>query len=219
MDLINESKRALIILAGGLGSRLGSKKALQTIAGRPMIEHIVQRVSNVAQELLVVIGRDESRSEYLTVMPDSVKVINDELGGKSPLLGIVTGLKATDARFAAILSCDIPFVNGRVIEFLFELASNVDAAVPRWRSGHLEPLQAVYRRAVALREAEDTLIRGQLSPTEFIRRLPQVVYVPIEGEIETIDPDLRTFFNVNTTDDLTVAGKMLMGRTSRPEPG
>ncbi|WP_455283609.1 molybdenum cofactor guanylyltransferase, partial [[Eubacterium] cellulosolvens] len=61
------SSRAAIILVGGRSSRFGSNKALETLAGKPLIRHIVERLSDVSNEVFVVIGRDEPRAKYHAV--------------------------------------------------------------------------------------------------------------------------------------------------------
>jgi molybdopterin-guanine dinucleotide biosynthesis protein A len=201
---------AVILLAGGLGSRLGSSKALQPVAGKPLIKHIIQRVSGLSDEFFVVIARNASRSEYSAILPDFIRVISDEPKGKSPLVGIVTGLRAAKSQYAIVLSCDIPFVNRRVIQLLLDRASGAEAAIPRSREGHLEPLQAVYLSDPMLQEAERALAKGHLSPIDAINNLARVVYISIEDEIERIDPGLRTFFNVNTKQDVATAEMMFM---------
>ena len=203
---------AVIVLAGGLGSRLGSNKPLQRIAGKPLINHVIQRVSGFSDEFVVVIARNASRSEYLKALPDFTRVINDEPEAKSPLVGIVTALRATKSQYAVILTCDIPFVNRRVIQLLLERVSDADAVIPRWKAGHLEPLQAVYRREPTLREAEEVLAMGHSSPIDVINKLARVVYVSVEDEIRVLDPELRTFFNVNTRHDVERAEMILSER-------
>jgi molybdopterin-guanine dinucleotide biosynthesis protein A len=204
--------RAVILLAGGLASRLGSDKALQPIAGKPLIRHIIDRISGLSDEFLVVVARNAPTSEYSEALPDFARVIGDELEGKSPLIGIVTGLRAIKSRYAIVLSCDIPFVSRQVIQLLLERASGADAVIPRSREGHLEPLQAVYRRDSMLHEAEHSLSSGRLSPSDAISRLTRVVFVSIEDEIAKIDPELRTFFNVNTRQDVAEAEMIFMQR-------
>jgi molybdopterin-guanine dinucleotide biosynthesis protein A len=201
--------KGVILLAGGLGSRIGSDKALYQVAGKPMISHIVDRLANLSDEFLIVIARNAPKDEYSRTLPEFTRLVNDELEGKSPLIGILTGLRAMKSQYAIVLSCDAPFVNKQVIQLLLEHASNADAAVPRWSKGRLEPLQAVYRKSSMLSAAEQALAQGQLSPIAAVHRLEQVVYVSVEGEIGRIDPDLRTFFNVNTREDVSRAEIML----------
>jgi molybdopterin-guanine dinucleotide biosynthesis protein A len=205
----SRSNRAAIVLAGGRSSRFGSNKAVQALAGKPLICHVVERVSNVADHVLVVIGHGEPRAEYHAVLSSHVRVINDELEGKNPLVGIVTGLKAAKSEYAAVLACDIPFVNDAVIEHLFRSASSSDAAIPRWNTGRIEPLEAVYRRLPTLRAAQEALAEESSSQKEMISRLARAVYVSVEDEVRSIDPTLRTFFNVNTRNDMMIAERII----------
>jgi len=205
-------ERGAIILAGGLSSRFGSNKALQTLAGKPLICHMIERVSRVAGDVVVVLGRGEARTTYDAVLPLHVKVVNDDREGKNPLVGMVAGLGAIESDYTAILACDVPFVNSEVIELLFRRALKADAAIPRWNRQRIEPLQAVYCRAPTLRAALETLIPPDLSIEDMIMKLGRVVYVSVEDEIANIDRDLNTFFNINTREDLATAEKILAGQ-------
>jgi molybdopterin-guanine dinucleotide biosynthesis protein A len=199
------STAAIIILAGGLGSRLGANKPFERLAGKPLVTHVIDRVSGLSDEFVVVVARDAPRAEFLRAVPEPVKVINDQLEGKSPLIGIVTALRTITSQYAVVLSCDVPFVSKPVIQLLLERALRTDAAVPRWKSGRLEPLQAVYRSEPMLREAEEARSEGCLSPADVINRLAKVTYVSVEDELRQLDPGLATFFNVNTKDDVAKA--------------
>jgi len=159
--------------------------------------------------VLVVIGHGEPRAEYQAILPSHVRVINDELEGKNPLVGIVTGFKAAKSNYAAVLACDIPFVRDAVIEHLFRRASGSDAAIPRWNTGRIEPLQAVYRRLPTLRAAQEALAKKGSSQKEMISKLARVVYVSVEDELRSIDPTLHSFFNVNTRKDMTIADRII----------
>jgi molybdopterin-guanine dinucleotide biosynthesis protein A len=206
------SAAAIILLAGGLGSRLGANKPFQPLAGKPLITHVIERVSGLSDEFVVVVARNASRAEFLRAVPEPVKVVNDEVEGKSPLIGIVSGLRATSSQYAVVLSCDVPFVNRVVIQLLLERVLGADAAVPRWMSGRLEPLQAVYRKEPMLREAEEAQSEGHLSPVDVINRLARVTHVSVEDELRQLDPGLATFFNVNTKQDLAKAEVMFEQR-------
>jgi molybdopterin-guanine dinucleotide biosynthesis protein A len=202
------SKRAAIILAGGESSRFGSNKALQLLAGKPLICHVAERLSQIADEILVVIGYREPRAGYEVVLPSSVTIMNDGQEGKTPLIGIATGLQATKSEYALICACDIPFVKEEVVELLLQRASGVDAAIPKWNKGHIEPLEAVYRVASTLKAAQETLALTGLPLRVMIGKLAQVVYVSVEDEIGRVNPDLRTFFNVNTREDMERAEEL-----------
>lgn len=214
---LQRRKRAAVILVGGHSSRFGSNKALQNLGGKPLIRHVVDRVLDVVDEVVVVAGRGQAKAEYYSVLPSLIRVVSDDLEGKNPLIGIVAGLRAAEAEYAAILACDIPFLSCRVLGLLFRRALGADAAIPRWNRRRIEPLQAVYCRTPTLRAALETLTPSDLSIEDMIVKLGQVVYVSIEDEIANIDRDLTTFFNINTREDLTIAEKMLAGQTHSRE--
>ena len=94
----------------------------------------------------------------------------------------------------------MPFINANVVDLLFEKSKNYDAAIPRWEDGFLEPLHAVYRCAPMIHETKMAIERGEkiiLSPVFKMK----VNYVPV-NEIRKLDPDLRTFININTCEDM-----------------
>jgi len=203
------SKRTAIILAGGESSRFVSNKALGLLAGKPLVCHVVERLSRIADETLVVIGRHERRADYEAFLPSSAKVLNDSNEGKTPLIGIVTGLQATRSDYALVCACDVPFVNEGVVQLLFRRASGADAAIPTWNGGRIEPLESVYRVVSTLKAAQETLAPSGLPLRVMIGKLAQVEYVSVEDEIREVNPDLRTFFNVNSMEDLETAEQML----------
>ena len=206
-----QSERSAVVLAGGRSSRFGSNKALQPLTGEPLIQRVIQRISRVVGETIVVIGRSESACEYRGFVGRGVRVVNDHREGKNPLIGIVSGLAAARFDYVAIVACDVPFVKGEVIELLFKRALNADAAIPRWNRQRIEPLQSVYRKSTTLDAALKTLVPSNLSIEHMIRKLRHVNYVSVEDEIANIDHDLNTFFNINTKEDFAAAERM-MGR-------
>jgi molybdopterin-guanine dinucleotide biosynthesis protein A len=201
-------KRTVIILAGGESSRFGSNKALALLGGKPLVCHIAERLSRIADETLVVIGRLEPKSDYEAVLPSRARVLNDTQEGKTPFNGIVTGLQAANSEYAFICACDVPFVNERVVELLFRRASSVDAAIPKWNEGAIEPLEAVYRAVSTLQVARETMTISDQRLKAMTNKLAHVVYVSVEDELSKLDPDLRTFFNVNSRKDLETAEQM-----------
>ncbi len=95
----------------------------------------------------------------------------------------------------------MPLVNTRAIELLFEKAQGHDAAVPLGHDGFLEPLHAVYRREPMIRAVEESIRKGERRIAAPLKYLKDVVYVPVD-QIRKVDPELKTFLNVNRAEDL-----------------
>lgn len=201
----------ILILAGGAGNRFGGMKALAKLGSKSMLSHVVEGVLGSADEVVVAIGRDHKPDEYRRVIPPGVTVTNDEVAGGGPLAGILAGMLALRSEYAAVLPCDSPFIKKEVLMFLFDRARRADAAIPRWPNGYIEPLHAVYRVPSALSAAREAIGKGRLTIRAMIARLGKVIYVSTD-EIRKIDPELSTFFNINTQEEMRAAAKMLETR-------
>ena len=112
-----------------------------------------------------------------------------------------------------LLPSDNPFVSKDVVTLLFECSSGKAAAIPRWTNNQIEPLYAVYNTKLALEAARETLAEDVLDMKVMISKLRGVRYISTLV-IEQLDPDLRTFFNVNTPLDLKKA--VAMSKLAKP---
>jgi len=193
--------RGALVLAGGKSERFGRNKAFVKLAGRPLVLHILETAMEIADEVVLAIGREGRTASYSKIVPEPVRVFKDRMREKSPLVGIVTGFQAMKSEYSLVLSCDTPFAKRTVLEFLFEKANGSDAAVPKWPNGDIEPLQSVYRVRPSLLAAKLALSELRFRNLHMIERLRKVKYVPIR-DVRKIDKDLITFFNVNTLADL-----------------
>jgi molybdopterin-guanine dinucleotide biosynthesis protein A len=185
-----------VVLAGGQSRRLGgSPKALLLFGGRPLIQHIVERVETVLPGCLVV-----------TNTPDLYAflgrpLIPDVYPGGGSLGGLYSGLRAAGSEAALCVGCDMPFLSPALLRYLAERHQEADVVVPE-AGGELQTLHAVYGRG-CLRAMERRLREGQLRITGFFPDV-RVRRVPAEEVARLADP-ARAFFNVNTPDDLARA--------------
>jgi molybdopterin-guanine dinucleotide biosynthesis protein A len=205
-------KKTAIILAGGLSERFGQDKGLVQLAGKPLVWHVFQRASHVVDEVLVVISSLHKKESYSQVLPGT-QVLLDIKDQRTPLVGALTGLKNAQGCYSVLLPSDVPFVSEDVLKLLFEVSSGMDAVIPRWPNGYIEPLQAVYKTSSALTAAEKAIQRGEVRPLNMIMLLSKVRYISTLV-IQQIDPELTTFFNVNTRNDLKKAEELIKNVTS-----
>jgi len=199
--------KSAIILAGGFSSRFGQDKGLLQLANKPLIEHVLDAISTLVDEKMVVASSKVQAENYAKVLGSDVNVLIDVDDAQSPLVGALTGFKEAHERYALLLSCDTPFVSRDVVSLLFEVCINRNAVIPRWPNGYIEPLQAVYCTKPAYEAAKNALSEGKLNMQSMVDRLPSVRYVSTLV-LQQLDPELRTFFNVNTLLDLRRAESM-----------
>ena len=200
--------KSAIILAGGFSSRFGQDKGLLQLANKPLIKHVLDAIGTLVDERMVVASSKVQAENYAKVLGSDVNVLIDVDDAQSPLVGALTGFKETHGTHALLLSCDTPFVSNDVVSLLFELCINRYAVIPRWPNGYMEPLQAVYCTKPAYEAAKNALSEGKLNLQSMVDKLRGVRYVSTLV-LQQIDPELRTFFNINTPLDLKKAEFML----------
>lgn len=200
--------RSAIILSGGFSRRFGQDKGLLQLAGKPLVKHVLDAISLIVDEKILVLSSKTQAKDYAKAIGSNVKILFDVSNVQSPLVGALTGFEGACGEYALLLSCDTPFVSKDVISLLLELCINRNAVIPRWPSGYIEPLQAVYCIRPTYEAAKNALSEGKLNMRSMVDKLYGVRYISTLI-LRQLDPDLRTFFNVNTPLDLKKAELML----------
>ncbi|MCH8191964.1 MAG: molybdenum cofactor guanylyltransferase [Chloroflexi bacterium] len=185
-----------VVLAGGRSRRLGRDKRLEPFAGQPLLSRVMARLAPVCDALVAVVA-DETMEDGLP-LPAGATLVADRYPGKGSLGGIYTGLAAASTPWAFVVACDMPFLNASLIEHMLSLRRGHDVVVPIL-DGRPEPTHAAYAQA-CLPAIKHRLERDQLKIIGFFDDV-RVRYVP-EDELRRFDPDLLTFFNINTQADL-----------------
>ena len=186
-----------IVLAGGMSRRLGRDKAIEPLDGHSLITRVIDRLSHLTQETVVVVVNDDERASVLP-LPDSAKVAVDAYPDKGSLGGIFTGLSAAEAGWGIVVACDMPFLNTDLLRHMLSLRDGTDAVVPIVET-RPEPTHAVYSKA-CLPHIERRLKADDLKIARFFDEV-RVRFVP-EEEVDKLDPDHLSFFNINTQQDL-----------------
>jgi molybdopterin-guanine dinucleotide biosynthesis protein A len=189
---------AVIFLAGGKSSRMGAPKAWLEFDGRPLLQHLVERMEKAFPEAVVV----AAPGQELPVT--AARVVYDENPGEGPVAGLVVGLREVTAPLAFATSCDVPFLSPDVAVYLAGLAASYDVVVPEWE-GRLHPLHAVYRTAVQPLLAEQ-LAQGRRRPVDLFDRVRTLVVQ--EEELRALDPEGCSFLNMNSPEDYERARKL-----------
>ena len=188
-----------IVLAGGLSRRLGRDKALEPFGGEPLISRVIGRLATLTDETVVVVNNDARAAEL--PLPAGAKTAVDIYPDSGSLGGIFTGLTAASNEWGFVVACDMPFLNTALIKHILSLRHDHDAVVPTL-DGYPEPTHSAYSKA-CLPHIERRLEAGQLRIARFFDDV-RVRYVQ-DDEVDALDADRLSFFNVNTPDDLARA--------------
>ncbi|HBU08949.1 MAG TPA: molybdenum cofactor guanylyltransferase [Candidatus Omnitrophica bacterium] len=183
-----------IILAGGKNSRMGGEdKAFLEIEGRPIIERLIDTLRPLVKEIIVVTNSPKKYSAY------SVKIIEDEIPGQGPLMGIYSGLKGSSARYNFVVACDMPFLSGALIEHMIKIKDAYDVVVPEIEEKY-HPLFGLYSKNCL------PVIRKRLKENRLNVRgiFPELKCRFISKEdAREFDRDLSFLMNVNTKEELS----------------
>lgn len=100
-----------LILAGGLGRRMRrdgqeTNKALRPFHGRPMIDHVIERLGPQVGALLINANADVQAfaTRGVPVVPDAIA------GHAGPLAGLHAGLQVAATPWVLTAPCDSPFL-------------------------------------------------------------------------------------------------------------
>jgi len=189
--------RSAIILVGGEARRAnGQEKYFFTMEGRTFIERLVESLGGVVDEI-VLVAKDPAQCRRFSHL-EGVRCVTDIRKGMGPIGGLHAGALAASGDLLFVCACDMPCVSPGVVRHLFSLIGEEDAVIPRWTDEMMEPLHAVYRRTSLVSCME----RQDLSSLRDLARSLHVHYVDAGG-LDSIDPGLRTFTNINRPEDLS----------------
>ncbi|WP_062011534.1 molybdenum cofactor guanylyltransferase [Aureimonas sp. AU4] len=186
-----------VVLAGGRGSRLGADvpKPFVHLAGRPLIEHVIERLAPQVDDLLVSVAPSPFADALgRVVVPDEGELF------QGPGVGIVSAwhhlaARAEDAPFQlAPAAGDTPFLPLDLVERLSSSVPPDGVAIPTYR-GRWIPTFAVWSSEAASRiaDAHGRSIRALATAAPHA-----VVDFPPVADAPDGDP----FFNINTPEDL-----------------
>jgi molybdopterin-guanine dinucleotide biosynthesis protein A len=207
-------ERSAIVLAGGFSSRFSQDKGILELGNKPLMRHVIDAVNHVVDETIVVTNSKEKITKYTKIAGKNVRFAVDVCESQGPLIGALTGFGAAHGKYALIVPFDAPFVSREIVALLFELCIGKAAAIPRWPNEQIEPLHAVYQTKLALEAAKQAVDEGKLNMRAMIAKLRGVRYVSTLV-IQQLDPDLKTFFNINTPLDLKRAMAMAKPRKTK----
>lgn len=178
---------SVFILCGGKSSRMQSEKGLVLFQDKPFIEHIIQAILPITDQIKLITATKEY--DYLPYQK-----IPDIILDKGPLGGIYTALTNSETEFNLILSCDIPLIS---TELLSELISkhNNEAEITVFASeSRLHPLIGIYSKKV-LPVIKSAIDNDQLKMMDLIAAIPHQILNIDESENFHLT-------NINSVDEL-----------------
>jgi molybdopterin-guanine dinucleotide biosynthesis protein A len=202
-----------VILAGGENKRMPVLKAFIEVEGKKIIERNLKLMSQLFKEIFIVTNQPEA---YLYLR---IPLFGDIYNIRGPMTGVFTALVNSSTPWVFISACDMPFLNERLIRYMYSKKNNFDAVVPRFtyspkiplnkwkyravkgktRTNYTEPLFAFYSKSLLLL-MEKAILAGKPAIKDFLKN-KKVKYITVK-EIKEVDPEGKSFVNLNTPEDI-----------------
>ena len=191
-----------IVLAGGAGRRMGAPKPLLHLGGMTLIEHVVAAIEPLVAGVIVVTNDSESMAFLgLPTVPDAEP-------GRGPLMGLYSGLLACPTPYALAVACDAPFMQPALLEALVARRKDDAMTLPQTGDGP-QPMPGVYPTALAPSIAA-LLEAGRAAMRDLVAAGP--VELLSAEDVKALDPEGRSFKDLDTPEDLAAARAMLERR-------
>jgi molybdopterin-guanine dinucleotide biosynthesis protein A len=179
----------IVILAGGLGQRIGGNKGMQMLHGKPLVSWVLDGIGSAGGEVLLNVHIEQESYKNL-----GYRLIADKISGwQGPLAGIHAALCAAETEYVMSVPCDTPFLPKELRALLLNAIVNegTEAAVAV-AGGRRQPAIALFRRQV-LPGLEVFLGAGHRKVGDWLNtlRLSEVIFDRAED-----------FDNINSPEDL-----------------
>jgi len=195
MESRGRLKACGVILAGGQSSRMGTNKALLTLAGEPLIQRLSRRMTQWFEQTVIVTNSPETYA-FL-----GLPMVGDRVPGLGPLGGLEAGLRASQFEHAFFCAVDMPFIREGLVRYMVEQAPGYEIVVP-YLGGEFEPMHAVYGQGC--RPSIERYLEARrlklLNIYHEVRRRDLT-----EEEIRRFGDPERLFFNCNTPEEIDQA--------------
>jgi molybdenum cofactor guanylyltransferase len=185
-----------VVLAGGRSVRFGRDKLTEVLGDRPLLDHAVDAVLQVAGDVVVV-----AAPGGLPAVPERVRVIHDPTAFEGPLAGLLAGLEAIRTPIVIVVGGDMPGLVPAVIAALADALTDpaIDGTALEF-AGRRQQLPVALRRDPALAVVQRRIDEGE-------RRLGAVldgltVRVLSVAEWQVLDPAAATLRDVDRPEDL-----------------
>ncbi len=194
---VSDTSCSGVILAGGLNTRYaGENKAFISIGGWRIMDAVYDVFADVFEEILIITNRPADYLEW------DAFIAADIFSVRSSMTGIHAGLFHAGNPFVFVMACDTPFIRKEIIRTVVDrIEPGVSVVIPETAKG-MEPLCAVYSKTM-LPVMERRILENNFKIQRMFNKL-KVRIVP-EDVLQEVDPNLMSFFNINTPQDFEAA--------------
>jgi molybdenum cofactor guanylyltransferase len=189
-----------IILAGGDSQRMGRDKASLLLGEQTLLQRVIATMQQIFPHVIISVRQPRSDIDLPQVCDEPT---DDGMPVSSgPLAGVAASLARVTTPWSFVIACDMPFVVPAMVELLGKYRGKCQAVVPVVQ-GHPQTLTAFYESSCLDTIRAHIASGGKNSLRAVLEKL-RVRYVD-ETDLLKTDPALRSFFDLDTPQDVASA--------------
>ncbi|KII79368.1 molybdenum cofactor guanylyltransferase MobA [Vibrio renipiscarius] len=193
--MLHPTQTSWVILAGGQASRMGGKdKGLIELNNKPLIQHVIERLSPQTPSILINANRNQS--EYQHFGPVFSDHFSDYPG---PMGGIHAGLVHAETDWVGFVPCDSPQINHDLVARFCAYATAESDILVAHDGDHQQPVFTLYHKRV-LPKLTAFLERGD--------RKIILLYKECNTSYVDFSDSPNCFVNLNTPQELAQFGTL-----------
>jgi molybdenum cofactor guanylyltransferase len=183
-----------IILAGGQSRRMGMEKGLVRLKDKTLIEYSIDVMKQLADRIII--------SSNSNVYADlGFEVFPDKIPNSGPMGGIYSCLCESKSDANLVLSCDTPFVNPGLFNYILTNSAAQQIVAPWHGGGFYEPLCAFYHKST--RKVFEKFIEDKNFRIPDVFKMVNFKALKMDASLDFYHHDL--FFNINSKEELIKA--------------
>jgi len=186
-------------MAGGKSSRIGTDKALLLYKDKTLLQHVIDKVSNIFENSILISNNESIHNLY------HIPVFSDIIRGIGPLGGLHAALTYATGDNVCIVPCDMPMLEAKMLTHLVTYKKEYGNII-YYEYGKPQPLIGIYSKSLiqVIESIFLQLSNHNKEKSTKLRLLELTKYEPFKiievTELDWYKPEL--FFNVNTLEDL-----------------
>ena len=194
------------IVFANLGRFRGVSKGLFPIAGKPMIEYVLDSIPDEVGDILIAVEGEGDVSKYQDLADRYLaRVVVSGSGVRDSRRELEFAVNSVKGDRFLVLPCDAPLITMEFTKFLVEASQKFPAVLPRTPSRRISYLTASYQR----KPLEEVFKSNPgLGMDEVVRKLRGAIYLS-SNSLKIFDEKLNMFFRVNCKADVDRAERFL----------
>ncbi len=203
-----------VLIADSNFTSLQNDKNLLQIYGESILQITYYRLKVLFDKILVVVNSFDQQNIYARQLGEDVLVNLNK--NKNELTAALTALNACKnipgAEFVFFARTNMPLIEKKTVELILrKQGAEQNAIIPQHANDEIESLHALYKIKPALRAFERAANDDKQTIAEALNYLTKIYFLPV-SEVIKVDPQLQSFFKVESEIDFQRAKEKLSGK-------